>query len=189
MRTLEEIKAILTKDVWVPWHPNRGSGEHCLITALGMVGGEVYGQLQAATAACIVSQWNDQQTSVEAIHAMIDRAIELRDSESSTEYIMCDDSGEYTRTLHETGGCDWRCPYCAEDNASLVKTQQEALHRLQSWIDAYPLDVFPEPNFKAVADVLRDNGISLDAVSASNFRHVLKGVSEIISPVITKDTK
>lgn len=56
---------------------------------------------------------------------------------------------------------------------------REALGDLRQWCNAYPVAVFPEPDLKCVAEVLKDAGLTLDAVSASNFRHVLKRVREI----------
>jgi hypothetical protein len=58
----------------------------------------------------------------------------------------------------------------------------DRLHRIRQWIDAYPLDTFPEPDMKKVAKVLRDNKLTLDAVSASNMRHVLEGLKTIVGP-------
>ncbi|PHQ82929.1 MAG: hypothetical protein COB69_00325 [Phycisphaera sp.] len=54
------------------------------------------------------------------------------------------------------------------------------LEKIKNWCGAYPLDIFPEPDFKIVAQVLKDKNLSLDTVSASNFRHVLNGVKAII---------
>ena len=51
---------------------------------------------------------------------------------------------------------------------------------IKRWIKAYPLKIFPEPDFKKVHKVLREHDISLDAVSASNMRHVLNGIKGII---------
>lgn len=58
---------------------------------------------------------------------------------------------------------------------------ETALQRIKQWADAYPLDVFPEPDFKKVNEVLKAAGLSLDQVSASNMRHVVKGVGDIAS--------
>ena len=57
---------------------------------------------------------------------------------------------------------------------------RDKLHRILTWIDAYPLDIFPEPDFKKAAKVLKENGMTLDAISASNMRHVLNGIKDII---------
>ena len=56
----------------------------------------------------------------------------------------------------------------------------EQLQAIKTWVDAYPLDVFPEPDMQAVARCLKANGMSLDEVSASNMRHVLNGIKMII---------
>lgn len=60
-----------------------------------------------------------------------------------------------------------------------IEELESALERIKSWSMAYPLKVFPEPDFKKVARVLKDAGLSLDAVSASNMRHVIEGVKDI----------
>ena len=54
-----------------------------------------------------------------------------------------------------------------------------SFEELIQWCDAYPPNVFPEPDLKLVAQVLEGAGLSLDAVSASNFRHVLNRVGKI----------
>lgn len=64
----------------------------------------------------------------------------------------------------------------AEDRAERL---QDALQELQQWANAYPLNIFPEPDFSLAAKVLTDAGLSLDAISASNMRHVLTRVEEI----------
>jgi hypothetical protein len=56
---------------------------------------------------------------------------------------------------------------------------EEALHKIESWSRAYPLSVFPEPDWEKVRELLASGGITLDAVSASNMRHVVKGVGNI----------
>lgn len=56
----------------------------------------------------------------------------------------------------------------------------DVLEKLQSWADAYPLTVFPEPDFKKAHAVLTANGMTLDAISASNMRHVISGVRKLV---------
>ena len=57
---------------------------------------------------------------------------------------------------------------------------QDKLQTIKNWINAYPLDIFPEPDFKKAAKVLKQNGMTLDTISASNMRHVLNGIKNII---------
>jgi hypothetical protein len=45
-------------------------------------------------------------------------------------------------------------------------------HALAQLAKAYPLSVFPEPDLKAAHAALQAAGMTLDAVSASNMRHV-----------------
>lgn len=61
---------------------------------------------------------------------------------------------------------------------------EEALQRIQQWSEAYPLAVFPEPDFKKAAELLQAGGITLDAVSASSMRHVIEGVGKIASEAL-----
>ena len=62
----------------------------------------------------------------------------------------------------------------------IIEAQGDKMHRIKTWIDAYPLKIFPEPDFKEVHRILQEHGISLDSISASNMRHVLKGIQKII---------
>jgi len=73
----------------------------------------------------------------------------------------------------------------AEDNEVMKHLQaeieklREALEKIDSWTKAYPLEMFPEPDFKKVAEVLKAAGLSLDEVSASNMRHVITKLKDI----------
>ncbi len=57
---------------------------------------------------------------------------------------------------------------------------KDALHQIDNWAKAYPLDVFPEPDFKQVRAALEAAGITLDSVSASNMRHVIQDVEGMV---------
>lgn len=56
---------------------------------------------------------------------------------------------------------------------------EEALWRIAKWSEAYPLEVFPEPDLKKARALLEAGGITLDAVSAYAMRHVIDGVGKI----------
>lgn len=81
--TLEELKEILTEDTWVPHMPDYRSSQHCLYSATSEIS-EVIRQIKMAIrpSGRTVSGWNDSQTSVNAVHDMIDKAIEIRDQSS-----------------------------------------------------------------------------------------------------------
>jgi hypothetical protein len=51
------------------------------------------------------------------------------------------------------------------------------LHELDGWERAYPLTVFPEPDMNLAAELLVGGGLTLDAVSASNMRHVVSVIA------------
>lgn len=58
----------------------------------------------------------------------------------------------------------------------------EALQRIVQWADAYPTDIFPEPDddyFRRAHEVLKANGMTIDRISADAMRHALKGVGRI----------
>jgi hypothetical protein len=60
-----------------------------------------------------------------------------------------------------------------------IDRYEEALQRIVSWADAYPLDIFPEPDFVRARQLLALGGITLDSVSAACMRHVVDGAGEI----------
>ena len=66
---------------------------------------------------------------------------------------------------------------------------EEAMHKIDNWSKAYPLDVFPEPDLKQVREVLAASGITIDCVSASMMRHVVKGVGKISAAALNKLVK
>lgn len=83
--------------------------------------------------------------------------------------------------LHYLGSLDFLC------DAALVlfrihnlEKLQDKMHKIITWINAYPLDIFPEPDLKKAHKILKQHGMTLDAISASNMRHVLNGIKNII---------
>lgn len=56
---------------------------------------------------------------------------------------------------------------------------EEALQRIVQWSEAYPLAVFPEPDWKKAAELLRAGGMTLDSISATCMRHAVEGVGGI----------
>lgn len=56
---------------------------------------------------------------------------------------------------------------------------KQALHRIKSWSEAYPLEVFPEPDLVKARQLLEAGGLTLDAISAHCMRHVVEGVGLI----------
>lgn len=60
-----------------------------------------------------------------------------------------------------------------------VDDLESALYRIKQWSEAYPLEVFPEPDLKKARALLEAGGITLDSVSAHCMRHCVKGVGKI----------
>lgn len=63
--------------------------------------------------------------------------------------------------------------------ADYMDVMREALQSIVSWSEAYPLQVFPEPDLKKARALLEAGGITLDSISAHCMRHVVVGVGEI----------
>lgn len=57
---------------------------------------------------------------------------------------------------------------------------EDKLYQIRQWCHAYPTNIFPEPDFEKAASVLKENGMTIDSISASNMRHVLSGIREIV---------
>ncbi len=58
---------------------------------------------------------------------------------------------------------------------------QDKIVDIKLWCVAYPIDIFPEPDLQKAAKVLKENNMRLDDITASNMRHVLKGIQAIIN--------
>jgi kynureninase len=60
-----------------------------------------------------------------------------------------------------------------------IDHQYEAMQRIKAWCDAYPVAVFPEPDWVEVKDKLGNKLTS--RVGASNMRYVVDGIKRIIT--------
>lgn len=70
----------------------------------------------------------------------------------------------------------------------LVEKINDTIREFKQWRDeAYPLDIFPEPDMKQVQGVLEFAHIRLDSVSAHMLRHVVKNAVEKLEKLIGKD--
>lgn len=62
---------------------------------------------------------------------------------------------------------------------STIERLRDGHEQIIQWSEAYPIDVFPEPDLKKAHKILKAAGMGLDAISASNMRHVTKQAAEI----------
>ena len=67
--------------------------------------------------------------------------------------------------------------------AERIKELEEALDRIAQWTQAYPLSVFPEPDWKRARALLEAGGMTLDSVSAGAMRRVVDGIARIVAEV------
>ena len=98
--------------------------------------------------------------------------------ERRREKIM-DDNGRYVAELNTRINLQ-------EDR---IEQLEAALYRIKQWADAYPLEVFPEPDMDLAATALKTFNITLDAVSASAMRHVVQGVGKIARDALADRSK
>jgi vacuolar-type H+-ATPase subunit I/STV1 len=76
-----------------------------------------------------------------------------------------------------------------EENKSLterVDHLEDALKKISQWADAYPVDIFPEPDMKLVREILEFGGVTLDSVSAYVGRHIVDGIGKIANEALGK---
>jgi len=79
---------------------------------------------------------------------------------------------------------DCRCgAYLDEDEiirrVNAYEGCESALREIADWARAYPLEAFPKPDLEKAHKVLRENGMTLDAISAHVARHVVERVGKI----------
>jgi hypothetical protein len=55
---------------------------------------------------------------------------------------------------------------------------------LKNWTEAYPLEVFPEPDLKLARKLLEDGGVNYSALNVYAMRHVINGVKRIIDEAL-----
>ena len=60
-----------------------------------------------------------------------------------------------------------------------IEQLEDALRRIYDWSRAYPIAIFPEPDWNKARVLLDAGGMTLDSVSASNMRLVMEGVGKI----------
>jgi len=64
---------------------------------------------------------------------------------------------------------------------------EEALRKIDNWVQAYPLEVFPKPDLKKAAVVLKASGMTLDSILYDAKRHVLEGIKDIVGQALKGD--
>jgi hypothetical protein len=77
----------------------------------------------------------------------------------------------------------------AEDAEDRIDELESALHHIVQWANAYPLDIFPEPDWRKAAKLLNAGGITLDSVAAGVARHVVTGIGEIARRALSEDAE
>ena len=93
--------------------------------------------------------------------------------------------GDSFYTDHRYGDCKLELEAFAKLVAAKEREHYDDLfEHIKNWCEAYPISVFPEPDFGKAHEVLKANGMTLDAISASNMKHVITQVQKMIDAAI-----
>jgi len=74
------------------------------------------------------------------------------------------------------------------DAADEIERLEEALRRIADWSDAYPIDIFPEPDeeyYRKAHEVLIANGMTLDRLSPAAMRHATRSIGTIAKEALS----
>jgi hypothetical protein len=88
---------------------------------------------------------------------------------------------------YEIHSCSPFCdrPMCVADAVQAEREHYDDLFdNIKNWCEAYPTAVFPEPDFKKAHEVLKSQGMTLDAISAYTMKHVITQVQKMIDAAI-----
>lgn len=121
-----------------------------------------------------------QSERVEKLNDLLNKIQELATPKTmASQCAICGNEKNYNFGLN-IGLCD----ACILNRLERIEAKNErledALRKIQNWARAYPLQIFPKPDLKKAARILKAEGMTLDAISADAMRHVIKGVSEIV---------
>ncbi|MHC4194283.1 MAG: hypothetical protein ACYSP9_08960, partial [Planctomycetota bacterium] len=115
--------------------------------------------------------------TLEAAHWLVKRlASQLRKA--------CDLIDSLQEQLKQARDVAFRWQVRSQESKEQLAARDKALTKIQTWARAYPIDVFEKPNLKKAAEVLKANGMTLDAISADAMRHVLEGVKDIVEQAL-----
>lgn len=63
--------------------------------------------------------------------------------------------------------------------ADRIDALEAALNAIVHWANAYPIEVFREPDFAVAQNALEGTSVTLDAMHASWARHITSGIGDI----------
>jgi hypothetical protein len=65
------------------------------------------------------------------------------------------------------------------DKDDTIDKMEKALWEIAQWAEAYPVAIFPEPDWQRANALLMMGGMSTDPICASAIRHVVRGIGQI----------
>ena len=137
-----------------------------------------------------MNEWKPIQTSPRTTKSRLVRCPDLKNiyvvtwSDDLKKWLIFGEGSELTETP-----TDWMPVPKAPGDCAMTEAEEdcmdrleEALHRVASWAEAYPLSVFPEPDaeyYGRAREVLEANGMTPDRIAAANMRHVVVQIARI----------
>jgi len=61
---------------------------------------------------------------------------------------------------------------------------EKLLERIVQWSQAYPVDIFPKPDWKRAEEALIKEGMGVTSLSADAMRHVVEKLGEEARPLL-----
>jgi hypothetical protein len=68
----------------------------------------------------------------------------------------------------------------ARSGNDLIEKLKKKLEIVENWTLQYPLEIFPDPDYKQVREVLEASGITLDCVTAGIVRRMMANINQVI---------
>ena len=89
--------------------------------------------------------------------------------------------------------CSWRFdnsdnPISAAQNERIFELE-DVLRQIYNWTQAYPIQLFSEPDMEKANELLRSGGIWMDQVAGHILRHTLDDIAEIAKSVLVDREK
>jgi hypothetical protein len=132
--------------------------------------------------------WHRDPTVIEpktmhAVHDWLEQVLELDSIGHPAPYWSVDlpEQESYSRPYVE--GLRQRIAELEDQRLKdRIDDLRDTLSQIDSWCSAYPVEVFPEPNWAEARAKLGDS--LLTRVSSSNMRHVVEGIKRIIGDAL-----
>ena len=74
-------------------------------------------------------------------------------------------------------------------NEKLEAQIETFLYRIESWSRAYPVEVFPKPDWSKANEILKQHGMGVTSLAADSMRHVVESMGAEAKLLLTQIEK